>query len=79
MTLDEAERQAHDALYALRHEYELRAKPFIEQLVRIHNLRPLPPFIVTAEQLAALGIVSPELPNNQDSPSGYAANVPEEL
>lgn len=39
-SLDEAEKQAHEALDALRREYELRARPFVEILSRIHLMRP---------------------------------------
>lgn len=40
MTLDEAEKQAHEMLDALRREYELRAAPFITILSDIHAARP---------------------------------------
>ncbi len=38
--LDEAEMRCHEMLRYLREEYERAAKPYIEQLMRIHNIRP---------------------------------------
>ena len=44
-TLDEAERNAHEMLAFLRQDYERRAAPYIEIIVRIHSLRPQPVFV----------------------------------
>lgn len=38
--LDEMERQAHEALARIRHEYELAAAPYIKILTDIANIRP---------------------------------------
>lgn len=40
MTLDEAERSAHEMLDSLRREYELRAASYIKIICDIHAMRP---------------------------------------
>lgn len=39
MTLDEAEKQAHEMLDALRREYELRAAPYLRIISDIQAIR----------------------------------------
>lgn len=41
---------------ALQREYEAAAKPFVDRLVALRSLRPMPPMLVTYEQAQALGI-----------------------
>jgi hypothetical protein len=65
MTLDEAEKQAHEMLDALRREYELRAAPYIKILCDIHNIRPRV-FYVPTEDGKLAEMVPIQLPNNQD-------------
>lgn len=40
MSLDEAEKRAHEMLDALRREYEMRSAPYIKILLDIHAIRP---------------------------------------
>jgi hypothetical protein len=40
VSLDEAEKQAHEMLDALRREYEMRAAPYIKIICDIQAIRP---------------------------------------
>jgi hypothetical protein len=39
-TLDRMEREIHEMLIYLRQQYERAAQPYIDQLTRLHDLRP---------------------------------------
>lgn len=74
MTLDEAERQAHDALSALRREYERQAAPYIETICRIHALRPRVFYVPMEngkplEMIPMLPVTDPTPPTLQPSTS----------
>lgn len=64
MTLDEAEKQAHEMLDALRREYELRAAPYIKILSDIHAIRPRM-FYVPMENGKLAEMIPIQLPNRQ--------------
>lgn len=64
MTLDEAEKQAHEMLDALRREYELRAAPYIKILSDINAIRPHV-FYVPIEGGKLAEMIPLQLPNNQ--------------
>ena len=49
--MDEYERHLHDQLVALQREYQERAKPIIDQLVRIKMLRPPEPIFFSQTDL----------------------------
>lgn len=49
MSIDDTERMAHEALDALRRDYERAAKPYIEILCRIHAMRPPPPLFIPSD------------------------------
>lgn len=51
MNLDELERQIKERLYDLQMEYYERAKPYLDQLVRIEQMRPSAPFVVMMDAL----------------------------
>lgn len=51
MTLDEQARRIKEHLYELQMEYHERAKPYLDQLVRIEQMRPPAPFVVMLDTL----------------------------
>lgn len=71
MTLDEAEKQAHEMLDALRREYELRAAPYIKILSQIHALRPRV-FYIPVENGKPLEMIPLQLPT---TPQNRVANL----
>ena len=50
-SLDEAERRCYEALALLRLEYERAARPYIDQLVKIRNMRPPQPMIIPLDRM----------------------------
>ena len=45
-----------DVLNQLQESYNRAAKPYVDRLVVLRSLRPMPPMLVTYEQAKALGI-----------------------
>jgi hypothetical protein len=50
---DEAERHLIAKIRELQEEYQMRIAPYAQMLVCLRNLRPAPPFYITAEQYEA--------------------------
>ena len=65
MTLDEAERNAHEMLAMLRREYELQAAPYIKIISDIHNIRPQV-FYATIENGQVVEMIPMQLLNNPE-------------
>lgn len=55
MTVEEHERLAHEALDALRREYELRAEPYLQMLCKIHAMR-VPAMVISIDELQRLQV-----------------------
>lgn len=56
MSIDEIEEDAKRQLAELHREYQQRAQPLIDILVKVYSLRPPAPIIIDAELWAKLGI-----------------------
>lgn len=53
------ERYLREILAELQESYSKAAKPYIDRLIAIECMKPMPPLIVTLEQANAMGIVVP--------------------
>ena len=55
--LDEHERYLVGEIQRIQEAYQLAAKPYIDRLMHLHSLRPMPPVIITMEQAKAFGLI----------------------
>ena len=53
----ETERELLSAISFLQEQYAIAAKPYIDRLVEIRNLRPIQPMILLIDQAMILGLM----------------------
>lgn len=56
MSLEDEERYCREVLAQLQKEYAKAAKPYVDQLMKIHSLRPVPPMYMLLRELEQLPI-----------------------
>lgn len=52
MTFEDEERQLKEVLAGLQRKYARAAKPYVDRLVHIYSLRPLPPIVIGTANLS---------------------------
>ena len=55
--LDECERFLVGEIDRIQEQYQRAIKPYVDRLVQLRSLRPMPPIIIPIEQARALGII----------------------
>jgi hypothetical protein len=70
--MDDEEKYFHEMLALLQRDYERAAKPYVDQLVKIHSLKPRTSFIFDPKFIAMLGMqaVTPPTTQQPGSPQG---------
>lgn len=56
-SFDEEERFLIGKIQRIQEEAQRTAKPYVDRLVHLRSLRPMPPMIITAEQARAFGLI----------------------
>ena len=69
------ERRLREQLQALHKSYQREAQPIIDRLVAIESMKPIAPIHITAEQAAALGLLTTS-PQNKRTASFSAPTPP---
>lgn len=54
--MDEQERFLVGMIQSIQEQYQQAAKPYVERLVYLRSLRPMPPMIITAQQAHDMGL-----------------------
>ena len=52
------ERHLHEQIRMIQVEYDKRIQPYLEQLQRLEQLKPMPPTILTLEQAEKFGLIN---------------------
>lgn len=59
---DEHERFLIGEIQKIQEAYQLAAKPYIDRLMYLRSLRPMPPMFITVEQAKEFGLIPVAIP-----------------